>query len=533
MNTRLSFSRRQFALATTGLLTGAAGTLARAAEGAWSPEDGLRLAGPYHELESLDPALARDLDTIFLTRQICRGLVGYDDDLLAVPELARTVERSGDGLVYTFTLREDARFHDGRAVEADDVVFSLTRALAPATAGGDLARLPGPTYLADIAGASALMQGASDSLEGVVARDSRTVEIALERPSSTFLMRLAAMPAAILDRHQAMDEPGWWQRINGSGPYRLASFDVDGMRLEAAESWAGEIAVRQIEVRLGIGAAQPVNLFQNGVIDLVPTVPPELVSLVQDPASGLEGISVLETPEFALAYIALGNQHPPLDDVHIRRALQRVFPAARFAEGAYDGRVREAEGIIPPGMLGHDWAAEMPPVDVDAAREEIAASRYGAASEVPTIRIRAADIAAVEALRDVARDALGLAIEAVQVDWLDFLEGLSARKWDAYSVFWGADYPDPEALLDVLFRSDSPDNYTGYMNPALDALLAEARIERDDDTRVEILMQAQQLLIDDAAIIPLYVPIRYTLTRAGMTRVPVTPMGLLGLEALA
>jgi len=521
-------------LASAGILASGWSARPTLADTAWSPGDGLRLAGPSQGIESLDPALARDLDTIFVTRQLCRGLIGYDDDLLPIPELAESVDVSADGLEYTFFLRQDARFHDDRPVEAEDVVFSLTRALDPATANSDLARLPGPTFLADIAGAEALMRGESDLLAGVVARDSNTIAISLEEPSSTFLMRLAAMPAAILDRHQAMDSPDWWHAINGSGPYQLASYGDLALELQAVKTWLGdEVPVKKVEVRVGINASQPVNLFQSGTVDLVTQVPPELVSLVHDPASGFGDISMLDTPEFGLVYIALGNQHPPLDDVHIRRALQRVFPAARFAQAAYDGRVLPAEGIVPPGMLGRDWTAQMPTVDIDAARAEIAASRYGEAGSVPPIRIRAADIAPVEALRDVAQDALGLTIEAVQVDWFDFLQGLSTREWDAYSLFWSVDYPDPAALLEVLFGSGSPENYTGYYNPDVDALLADARAERDDSSRAEILMQAQQLLIDDAAVLPLYVPVRYTLARAGMTRIPVTPMGLLGLEALA
>lgn len=500
----------------------------------WAPANGLRLAGPTQGVESLDPALVRDLDTIFIARQLCRGLVGYDDTLLPVPELAASIDVSEDGRVYTFVLRDDARFHDGRVIEADDVVFSLTRALDPRTSGGNLARLPGPTYLGDIVGAQSLMQGQSDTLEGVVARDNATVVVSLEAPSSTFPMRMAAMPAAVLDRRQAMDDPGWWHHMNGSGPYRIGSYADDSLVLEAVDSWWGEdIAVQRVEIRLGVGASRPVNLFQQGHVDLVPQMPPELVSLVQDPASGIGNAKVLETPEFALAYVAFGNQHPPLDDIHIRKALQRVFPAALFADAAYDGRVLEAEGVIPPGMLGRDWPAMLPDVDVDAANAEIASSRYGDAAAVPPIRIRAADIAPVEALRDVAQRELGLTIEAVQVGWFDFLQGLSSQEWEAYSLFWGVDYPDPEALLDVLFGSDSQENYTGYSNPAFDALLAEAKAERDDVSRAEILMQAQQVLIDDAAVIPLYVPVRYSLARAGMAQIPVTPMGLLGLEALA
>lgn len=538
MNTRARASRRQ--LIASGLAAGFgwnrlhSGRASAEAAG-WSSADGLRLAGPYQGLASLDPTLARDLESNFIVRQVCRGLVGYDETLAPVPELASTIHLSDDQLTYTFGLREEARFHDGRQIEAEDIRFSLSRAVNPSTAGGDLARLPGPTYLRSIVGVDAVMRGDAAEISGIEVLDGRRVRISLESPSSTFLMKLAAIPASILDRHQDMSDPLWWTRVNSSGPYHIVSFNPDSeLVLGSIGSWLGkEIAVDEIRFRVGLSAAQPVNLFQAGEIDLVPQIPPQLVSLVTDPATGMDGAFVLKEPEFGLSYIAFGNRHPPLDDVHIRRALQYVFPAARFAAASFDGRVHIPEGLIPPGMLAREWQAEMPPVDSDAARREIALSRYKEASAVPAIRVHAADIAPVEALRDVARDELGLAVEAVQVNWFDFLEGLSRRSWHAYSLFWGVDYPDPEALLAVLFGSDSTENYTGYSNLALDALLDEARTEFGDEARQNLYAEAQQVLLNDAAIIPLYSPIRYTLARKGMSSVPTSPMGLLGLESLS
>lgn len=538
MDKRARVSRRQ--LIASGIAAGLAGNrlglaFASASPSPWTPAEGLRLAGPYQGLVSLDPALSRDLETNFIVRQVCRGLVGYDETLTPVPELSGTIEISDNRLAYTFTLRDDARFHDGRRIEPEDVRFSLSRAVDPATAGGDLAQLPGPTYLREIVGADAVMRGEADKMSGIEVLDGQSVRISLESPSSTFLMKLAAMPAAILDRHQEMSAPRWWTSINASGPYRVASFEPDsGLALESTGSWLGEeIAVREVRFRLGMSAAQPVNLFQAGEIDLVPQVPPQLVSLVTDPATGMGGAFVLEEFEFGLSYIAFGNQQPPLDDVHIRRALQHVFPAAQFARASFYGRVHVAEGVIPPGMLGREWPAEMPVVNSDAARREISLSRYREASAVPAIRVHAADIAPVEALRDIAWDQLGVVIEAVQVNWGDFLHGLSRRSWDAYSLFWGLDYPDPEALLAVLFGSDSPENYTGYSNATFDALLAEARTAPGEAVRQNLYAEAQQVLLDDAAVIPLYTPIRYTLARNGMSHVPTSPMGLLGLESLS
>lgn len=531
-------SRRQVIFATLGAGISARPALGRAQpfeSVPWIPADGLRLAGSWQGGTSLDPAFARDLDTIFLVRQLCRGLTSYDEGLAPVPELAAQIDVTEDGKVYTFRLRQDARFHDGRSIEAEDVRFSLTRAIHPKTAGGDPTKLSGAIYLGDIEGADVLLSGETDDLAGVEVLDPGTIRISLASPSSTFLMKLAAAPAAILDRYQDMSVPDWWTSLNGSGPYRLAEFrEGEELILKAVDSWNGRnILVKDLSIRLGISAGQPVNLFQAGKIDLVAEVPPALVSLVSDKATGMRDAFILEKPEFALSYIAFGNQEAPLDDVHVRRALQKVFSSALFAEAAFDGRVRVADGVIPPGMLGQEWIAKIPAADVDAARREIVASRYGDAAAVPLIRIYAADIMAVEALREVAHAELDIMIEAVQVNWQDFLEGLSSRRWNAYGLFWGVDYPDPEALLHVLFGSTSSENYTGYSNAGFDDVLLLARRESDDAARRALYAEAQQILIDDAAVLPLYVPIRYTLARSGMSHVPVTAMGLLGLEALS
>lgn len=498
----------------------------------WRPQDGLRLAGPVGGLETLDPALSRDQQTNAVARHISRGLIGYDEDLLPIPELAGKVDVSPDQATYTFSLREDARFHDGRAVEAEDVAWSFARALHPSTAERAGLPLAGVTFLGDIAGATDVLAGHADTLPGIEPIDARTVRITLERPSTTFLMRLAAVPAEILDRTMDTADPHWWLELNGSGPYRIEAIEPDTqLVLRAVESWRGEpVPVTDVHVRLGLSASAPENLLQNGELDLLDDAWAPMVPLLMDPATGLDGYQVFETPQFALAYVAIGGQEEPLDDPHIRRAIQRGFDVGAYVDAALGDVVMKPEGVIPSGVLGRVWRAELPSYDLDAARHELAASRYGDASSVPPIRIYAADPGPVEAMRDVLARDLGLRVEPVQVNWGDFLSGLSDRAWDAYSVFWGMDYPDPEALLRMLWSSSSPDNYTGYHNEAFDAVMDATRREPDDGARQDLYMEAQQMLIDDVAVVPLYVPRRYTIARPGFSHVPVTPIGLLGLE---
>ena len=143
----------------------------------------LRLAGTINDPAPLDPAVARDVNSAFMTRQVFRGLTRFDENLEPVPELAQRIEISADGLTYRIQLRDDARFADGSPITAQDVVFSLTRALSPQTAADAGAALAGPSYLADIVGADEVIRGEASELAGLRVVDDRTVEIDLKAPA--------------------------------------------------------------------------------------------------------------------------------------------------------------------------------------------------------------------------------------------------------------------------------------------------------------------------------------------------------------
>src|SRR3954447_20886757 len=113
-------------------------------------ESEMHLAGPVIGPETLDPAEVRDLSSIMMFRQIFRGLMLYDADLNPVPEVAESVDLSTDGLTYDFKLRTNATFQDGSPITADDVAFSLSRAVNPDTVEGDTSLLAGPAFLSDI-----------------------------------------------------------------------------------------------------------------------------------------------------------------------------------------------------------------------------------------------------------------------------------------------------------------------------------------------------------------------------------------------
>jgi oligopeptide transport system substrate-binding protein len=490
----------------------------------------LRLAGTIEDPVPLDPAVARDVNSAFMTRQVFRGLTRFDENLEPVPELAQRIEITPDGLTYRIQLRDDARFADGSPITAQDVAFSLTRALSPQTAADAGAALAGPSYLGDIVGADAVIQGEARDLAGLRVIDDRTIEIDLAAPRATFLMKLASAPAAIVDPDDVARGGEWWRDPNASGPYVVDVWNPeDELQLAANDQYVGGTPdLRRVTFRLGPSAANPFNLYQADEID-VASVPIQAIDRVSDEESPLQQ-ELDVSPVLSTTYIAFRTDVAPTNDPEIRRAVQLAFPRWKVAEILLGGRQETANGLIPPGTLGRDWPHAAPAQDLEAARAAIANSSYGSAEKVPPITIYGASPFGSEALRDVLEGELGLTVEVLDVHWPQFNQGLSKKTFPAYELTWVADFPDPETFLWNLFASDSPDNYSEYANPAFDALLDQAAATFDVDERAALYAKAESVLLGDNAVLPLSHDVRYTLMKPWVKGLDITPLGILYLE---
>ncbi len=491
-----------------------------------------RVTGPIVDPPTIDPALVRDLSTAFLVRLVFRGLVVFDAELNPALELAERLNVSEDGLTYTFTLDPRALFHDGRNVIAEDVVFSFTRALDPATANGQAALLSGPTFLDSILGAEELLSGEADILEGVRALDQRTVEIRLHRPDAAFLMKLASAATVIVDSADVAQGGDWWRHPNGAGPFRIAEW-APGERLVLNRSKSfidGAPALERIEMPLGPNAYGAFNLYQSDRVDVV-SISSFDVDRGTAPESSMAE-ELIHADLFSTEYIAFRTDVPPLDDPDVRKAITMAFPRDKIANVMLGGHVNIAEGIVPDGMLGVDWPVESIEYDPEGAKALFDASSYAGDNDLPSIQIYSTGNGAVAALRDEVEEQLPLTIDSVIVQSNEFFDGLALRQYPAYALYWGADYPDPATFLQSLFASGSSDNYIDYANPDYDALLDQAARELDPDARVAIYQQAQQLLIDDAVVIPTYHDAGYFLVKPWVKGLQYTPLGLLQLETI-
>lgn len=491
----------------------------------------LQLAGPVSDLRSLDPAFARDLTAAFFARQMFSGLMTFDAEMNAVPALAETIEISPDGTTYRFTLRDGATFHDGRPITADDVVASYTRALNPATAGGDITALGGPTFLSDIVGADALIRGETDTLDGVQAIDDRTVEITLKAPRSTFLMKLAGAPAAIVDSTE-VGEADWWRTPNGSGPFRVEEWvPEDHMTLKRFDSYLPDPAyLETVNFRLGPMAGNAFNLFQSGQIDMT-ELPGTWLSRIEDDPNFAGQLQT--SPMLSTSYITFRDDVAPMDDLAVRRAVALAFPREKLAEVSLAGLDRPAFGLLPPGLLGREWDVANSEYDLEAAKAMLATSSYAQSGEpIPPIQVFGVGPWVAEILRETVGEDLGLEFEVIDTDWPTLIERLGKQDLPGFELLWQADYPDPESFLWSLFGSDSPDNYSGYSNPEFDALLDEARNTLDLEERAAIYAEAHQLLMDDGVVLPVVHDVQYSVSKPWVKGIELTPLGLLDLSSI-
>jgi len=200
------------------------------------------------------------------------------------------------------------------------------------------------------------------------------------------------------------------------------------------------------------------------------------------------------------------------------------FDREKISRVMLDNKVRLAYGIVPPGILGREWPAEIPAYDPEAAAEII--ERVGQPATEPAFF----DGGVAVAIKLVLERDLGLKSEAISLEWPEFSSRLTEQSMPAFNLSWIADFPDPANFLTSMFHSQSPDNYIGYANPAMDELLDAAEIEPDIAERERLYEEAQQLAIDDSVLLPLFHDIAYTVVRPYVHGIIVSPVGILSLD---
>ena len=428
------------------------------------------------------------------------GLVSFDPQLNLIPELATSWDVSPDGTVYTFHLRPDARFHNGKPVTANDVIYSWDRAADPATNSDTVL-----TYLGDIAGVKERHAGQADAISGLNAIDDHTLQVTIDAPKPYFLQKLTYPTAFVVDQENVESGSEWYRSPNGTGPYRLARWDsFKSMLYERNDDYYLEPAkIPYIIMPLYTGDS--LRLYESGDID-VTGIGGNSLPRFQDPKEPMHA-DLRDGVSLCTGMIIFDNQLPPFDDPKVRQAFSLAFDREKYIDIVTQNNALPARGPLPPGLPGYNTALKGLPYDPDRARQLLAESKYGGVDQLPPIVYTAgghgsASGGSVSALAQMWQQNLGITITVENVEPDKYSDLIHAgQHGQMFSGGWCADYPDPENFADALFHTGAQQNQSHYSNPQVDALLEQARTERDVTKRLQLYQQAEQLIVDDAVVL--------------------------------
>ena len=480
---------------------------------------------------TLDPAIAVEANSAQYIFQIFSGLLRLDAGLKPVGDIAFDWQTSPDGLTYTFNLREDVKFHDGRGLKAEDVKYSWERTASPAT-GSQTAAL----YLGDIAGVDDMLAGRASEISGVKVVDDYTLQVTLEAPVSYFLYKLTLPAAFVVDRENVESGSGWWRRPNATGPFKLKEWvPEESLMLERNSLYYGDKALlNQVKYQYNTGLSM--DLYEMGNIDAT-GVGTAYIDKVMD-QSGPFYRELTVSPLLDFWFVGFNCSEPPFDDVNIRRAFSLAVDKDKIISLIYRNMWEKADGILPPGLPGYNESLTGLDYDVEQARELIRSSRYGDASRLPPVTLTSygygGDAGAVlEAMAYQWKQNLGVDVQIRQLEPERYSYLLKDETDQMFDGSWIADYPHPQNFLDILFSTGTNYNYGNYSSPEFDALIDQANRAADPEQSFALYRQAEQIIVEDAACIPVSFGKNYMLVKPYVQGFTVSPLGFIDLSKVS
>ncbi len=473
---------------------------------------------------TLDPALVRDTTSASYVQEIFSGLVTINKNLEIVPDIAREWDISQDGETYTFYLRRDAKFHNGEPVTAHDFKYSFERACDPETGSTSAAN-----YLGDIVGVKEKLSGEADVVKGVKVKDDYTLQLSLKERNAVFLAKLTYPVACVVNQENASSGEDWWRDPVGTGPFKLERWQQDKLLvLEWNDHYYGEMPQIKHAV-FSLWGGNPMTMYENGEIDIT-SVSTANVERTRDPTNPLHD-ELVEVPEFSLWYVGFDTSKPPFDSVRVRQAFCHAIDKEKIIGLILKDTVRGTDIIVPPEIPNYDNQGlnglEFNP---EKAKELIQESKYGSVSNLPSITFTTSGRGTVssinEALIYMWEKNLGVEVEMWHLQPEEYAYVVKEEKGEIFDLGWVADYPSPQNFLEMLFRSDSEDNVGEYSNPEVDAILKEAKKESDRSARMGMYKEAEQMIVEEAACLPLFFDREYMLVKPYVKNFVAAPMRL-------
>ncbi len=446
---------------------------------------------------TLDPALITDVLSGNIAAKIFNGLLRFNENLELIPDIAESWIISPDGRTYTFRLRRDVQFSNGRTVTSRDFRFSFERVLAPAT------KAPLTWVLDKIKGADAFIAGKAGQVKGIRCPDDYTLVLSLRQPFGPFLS-LLAMTTAYVVPHEEVERLGqdFGTRPVGTGPFVLSEWKHgQSVTLLARDDYfEGKPRLKGIRYRVIPEDLTAVMEFETGRLDALLIPSSEYRKYRNDPAWGAR---IYGRPGLNSYYLGLNCTRPPFNDRRVRQAVNMAIDRQRILETVFEKRGVLAAGPVPPDL----WKYGKGPRNAggysyDPVRAKELILEAGASGARITI-YGSGDPEILDFLEVIKwyLDQAGLQADIRQLDWSAFKSAVNKGEPDAFWLSWWADYPDPENFLYPLFHAASAGpagNRTRCIDAGLDRLIETAQRTVDERQRYALYRSAEDRIIKNA-----------------------------------
>ena len=464
------------------------------------------------EPQSLDPQIATGVPEHHVISAVMEGLVLKDRKTLEPrPGVAKTWDISNDGQVYTFYLRENAKWSNGDAHTAHDYVWSWWRALQT-TLGNQYAYMLFP-----IKNAKRYYDGETSDFSdvGVKAIDNRTLQVTLTNPTPYFLQLLdhySLFPVhqATIEKFGRADERGtrWSYEGNlvGNGPYKLEEWKINRHITVTKNPYywdEANVSINSIVFKPVDNAVTEERMFRAGALHVTSSIPADKIAIYQEKSAPELKI----TPYLGTYFYRLNINTPQLQDKRVRRALGMAIDRKQLVDNITKGGQIPAYTMTPPGTMGYFPESTLN-FDPEAAKRLLAEAGYPNGEGFPPIEIlyntNEGHRKIAVALQEMWKNYLNIDIKLLNQEWKVYLATESAGDYQISRGGWIGDYVDPNNFLDM-FLCNGGNNRTGWCNEEYDRLILEvAPSQSSHEQRLKIFQQAETMLLEDMPIIPVY-----------------------------
>jgi oligopeptide transport system substrate-binding protein len=471
---------------------------------------GVLLVGNGSEPATLDPHLATGSPEHHVFDALFEGLVAHaaaDPDACA-PGVALSWE-SADFITWDFQLRPEACWSDGTALTAEDFVFSFQRILS-----ADL--------LAEYAEMLHLMRGAREFHEGLV-KDFRQVgvqalgphrlRITLNGPAPYFPAMLKhyawfPVPRHVILKHGAMAERDtqWTQQRVSNGPFQLAEWRYNhSIQVRPNPHYwdAARVRLRGITFYPITSDATEERAFLDNQLHITQTIPLNTIQKHQRERPQC----LRQEPLLGTYFYRLNVTQPPLNDLRVRQALTLAVDRQTLVQSVLRGGQQVCTGFTPPATLKGYATPQSIRFDPALARKQLAEAGFPDGRGFPKVEIlintQEAHRTVAEAIQAMWRQHLGISVGISNQDWGVYLESQKKLDYDVCRAGWIGDYPDPFTFLG-LWQTGNANNQTGWGHPRYDELIQRSQRESNPQRRLQLMAEAEALLLEQLPVLPLY-----------------------------